>query len=365
MSARQDEAMVVRTLAFIVVRQVVSLIGLGPSPDAKDVEIAVLRHQLLVLRRQVTRPRYTPADRMVLAALARLLPRDRWPIFLVTPSTLLRWHRELIRRRWTYPAVGRSRRGLEPEVVDLVLRLARENPRWGYMRIVGECRKLGVRVSTTSVRTILRRHRLGPAPRRGGPTWAQFLRTQAAGTLACDFLTVETVGLTRLYVFFVIELDHRRVHLAGITAHPTGAWVTQAARNLLMDLDERTDRFRFLIRDRDGKFAAAFDHVFAAAGIDVLKTPPQAPKANAYAERWVRTVRTECLDWVLIWNRRHLERVLTDYIRHYNTARPHRGIDLDVPVPPAGNAGPRTETVGHIERVDVLGGLIHEYHHAA
>jgi putative transposase len=230
------------------------------------------------------------------------------------------------------------------------------------MRIVGECRKLGVRVSTTSVRTILRRHRLGPAPRRGGPTWAQFLRTQAAGTLACDFLTVETVGLTRLYVFFVIELDHRRVHLAGITAHPTGAWVTQAARNLLMDLDECTDRFRFLIRDRDGKFAAAFDHVFAAAGIDVLKTPPQAPKANAYAQRWVRTVRTECLDWVLIWNRRHLERVLTDYLRHYNTARPHRGIDLDVPVAPAANAGPRTETVGHIERVDVLGGLIHEYH---
>lgn len=128
---------------------------------------------------------------------------------------------------------------------------------------------------------------------------------------------------------------------------------------------ERTDRVRFLIRDRDGKFAAAFDHMFAAAGIDVLKNPPQAPKANAYAERWVRTVRTECPDWVLIWNRRHLERVLTDYIRHYNTARPHRGIDLDVPVPPAANAGPRTETAGHIERVDVLGGLIHEYHHAA
>jgi hypothetical protein len=244
--------MVVRTLAFMIARQVLGLVGLGPSPDAKDVEIAVLRHQLLVLRRQVARPRYTPADRMVLATLAKLLPRDRWPIFLVTPSTLLRWHRELIRRRWTYLTCGR-RRGLDPEVVDLVLRLARENPRWGYVRIVGECRKIGVRVSATSVRTILRRHRLGPAPRRGGPTWTQFLRSQAAGMLACDFLTVETIGLTRLYVFFVIELEHRRVHLAGITAHPTGAWVTQAARNLLMGLDDQANRFRFLVRDRDGK----------------------------------------------------------------------------------------------------------------
>ena len=279
-----DEAMVVRTLAFMVVRQILGLVGVGPSADAKDVEIAVLRHQLMVLRRQVARPRYTSADRMVLAALAKLLPRDRWSIFLVTPSTLLRWHRELIRRRWTYPANGQRHRVLDPEVVDLVLRLARENLRWGYLRIVGECRKLGVRVSATSVRTILRRHRLGPAPRRSGPTWTQFLRTQATGTLACDFLTVETIGLTRLYVLFVIELKHRRVHLAGITAHPTAAWVTQAARNLLMDLNEHAGRFRFLIRDRDSKFTAAFDAVFAAASIETIKTPPRAPKANAHAE---------------------------------------------------------------------------------
>ncbi len=355
----------VRTLAFVVVRQVLSLIGLGPSPDAKDVEIAVLRHQLLVLRRQVARPRYAPADRMVLATLAKLLSRDRWAIFLVTPSTLLRWHRELIRRRWTYPAIGRSRRALDPDVVDLVIRLARENSRWGYLRIVGECRKLGVRVSATSVRTILRRHRLGPAPRRRGPTWTQFLSTQAAGMLACDFLTVETVSLTRLYVLFFIELDHRRVHLAGITAHPTGAWVTQAARNLLMDLDDHAHRFRFLIRDRDSKFTAAFDAAFAAAGIETIRIPPRAPRANAIAERWVRTVRTECLDWVLTWNRRHLERVLTDYIAHYNTARPHRGIDLHVPVPPAEPTPAGIEDIRHIERVDVLGGLLHEYRHAA
>jgi putative transposase len=187
--------MVVRTLAFLVLRQVLGLVDRGQSLDAKDVEIAVLRHQLMVVRRQVNRPRYTPGDRMLLASLAKLLPRERWPIFLVTPSTLLRWHRELIRRRWTYPVTGRARRMLDPEVVDLVRRLAQENPRWGYVRIVGECRKLGVPVSATSVRTILRRHHLGPAPRRRGPSWAQFLRAQAAGTLACDFFTVETIGL--------------------------------------------------------------------------------------------------------------------------------------------------------------------------
>lgn len=191
-----------------------------------------------------------------------------------------------------------------------MLRMARDNARWGYVRIAGECRKLGVRVSATSVRTILRRHRLGPAPRRDGPSWAQFLRAQTAGALACDFLTVETIGLTRLYVFFVIELERRRVHLAGVSAHPTGTWVTQEARNLLMDLDGHADRFHFLIRDRDAKFTAAFDTVFAAAGIEVVKIPPRAPKANAFAERWVRTLRSECLDWVLIWNRRHLETVV-------------------------------------------------------
>jgi putative transposase len=220
--------MVVRTLAFVVVRRVLGLVGLGSNPDAKDVEIAVLRHQLMVLRRQVARPRYAPTDRMVLAVLARWLPPERWSVFLVTPATLLRWHRDLVVRRWTYRHTGRRQQGLDQEVVDLVVRMARENPRWGYVRIVGECRKLGVRVSATSVRRILRRHRLGPAPRRSGPSWTAFLRAQACGTLGCDFFTVETVGLTRLYVLFVVELDRRRVHLAGITAHPTGEWVAQA-----------------------------------------------------------------------------------------------------------------------------------------
>jgi len=222
--------MVVRTLGMVVLRRLVGVVGLGQGPDAKDVEIAVLQHQLAVLRRQVKRPRYTSHDRLVLAGLARLLPRERWPVFLVTPATLLRWHRELVAGRWTCPHTGEGSRGLDPEVVELVLRLARDNPRWGYLRIVGEARKVGVRVSATSVRRILRRHGLSPAPRRhGGPTWVEFLRAQTAGTLACDFFTVETMNLTRLYVLFVIEVDRRRVHLAGITAHPTGAWVTQTA----------------------------------------------------------------------------------------------------------------------------------------
>jgi putative transposase len=184
--------MVVRTLAFVIVRRVLGLVGLCSNPDAKDVEIAVLRHQLMVLRRQVVRPRYHPQDRMVLSVLARWLPRERWSVFLVTPATLLRWHRELVARRWTYRHTGRGRQGLDPEVVDLVVRMARENPRWGYLRIVGECRKLGVRVSATSVRRILRRHRLGPAPQRGGPSWTAFLRVQAGGMLACDFRVPRT-----------------------------------------------------------------------------------------------------------------------------------------------------------------------------
>ena len=283
--------MVVHTIALMIVRRVLGVLGCGPTPNADAVEIAVLRHQLAVLHRQVPRPRYAPADRMLLAALAKLLPRER----------------------------------------------------------------------------ILRRHGLGPAPRRGGPTWRQFLRSQASGLLATDFFTVDTVGLTRLYVLFFVEVQRRTVHLAGITAHPTGGWVAQQARNLLMDLDEQAHQLRYLIRDRDAKFSAAFDAVFTASGIDVVKIPPRAPRANAYAERWVRTVRAECLDWTLVWNGRQLHRVLTEYLRHYNTVRPHRSLDLQPPRP--GTAGltlvqPETDE-SPVQRVDVLGGLIHEYRRAA
>ncbi len=242
------------SVTFLLVRRLLNLLRLGPSPDQKDVEIAVLRHQLAVLRRQVARPRYSPTDRVVLVTLARLLSRDHWGAFLVTPATLLRWHRDLVARSWTYPRTGRSApNALEDDVVALVLRLARENPRWGYLRIVGECRKLGVTVSATTVRKVLRRHRLGPAPRSAGPSWSDFLRAQAAGTLACDFFHVDTVALRRLYVLFFIHLERRVVFLAGVTAHPVGPWVTQQARNLGANLDDRGQSFRFLVRDRDSK----------------------------------------------------------------------------------------------------------------
>jgi putative transposase len=357
---------VVRGVALLIVRRVLGALWCGPTPDADVVEIAVLRHQLGVLRRQVPRPRYTPADRMVLAVLAKLLPRERWAVFLVTPATLLRWHRELIVRRWTYPKKGREWCGLDEQIVALVVRLARENPRWGYLRIVGECRNLGVRVSATSVRRILRRYGLGPAPRRGGPSWTQFLRAQASGLLATDFFTVETVGLARLYVLFVVEVQRRYVHVLGITAYPTGAWVAQQARNLLMDLGDRADEFRYLIRDRDAKFTAGFDTVFGGAGVEVVKIPPQSPRANAYAERWVRTVRAECLDWTLVWNQRQLRRVLTEYLRHYNTARPHRSLDLQPPRPASRLTLVESDgIVSPVQRVDVLAGLIHEYRRAA
>ena len=359
--------MVGRTLGFLIVRRFLEVLGLGRSPDQKDIEIAVLRHQIAVLRRQVTRPRFTPGDRLILATLSRVLPRKRWAVFLVTPATLLRWHRDLIAQKWTYPHTGNPR-ALPEDTVDLVLRLARENPRWGYQRIVGELRKVGVKVSASSVRAILRRNGLGPAPARSrkGPSWVEFLRAQAAGTVAIDFFHVDTVTLSRMYVLFLIEVETRRVHLLGITTHPTGLWVSQAARNLLMDLGDRAERFRFLVRDRDTKFTAGFDAVFTAAGIDVLRIPPRAPRANAYAERWVRTVRSECLDWILIFNQNHLRTTLDAYVAHYNGRRPHRGLSLHIPapLPPDGRAGdPDAGQV--IERIDILGGLIHDYRMAA
>ena len=198
-----------------------------------------------------------------------------------------------------------------------MLRLARENPRWGYQRIVGELRGLGVAVSATTVRELLKNAGLGPAGKRAGLSWREFLRAQAHSMLAVDFFTVETVLLQRLYVLIFIELGSRRVHLAGCTTNPSGAWVIQQARQLAWGLADRSTPARFLIRDRDSKFTRDFDIVFRSDGIEILRTPVRAPKANAIAERFVRTVRAECLDWLLILNRRHLERVLRIYVDHY------------------------------------------------
>jgi putative transposase len=269
-----------------------------------------------------------------------------------------------VRRKWTY----RNRRKpgrppIDPEVAALILRMARENPRWGCVRITGEFRKLGIRVSATTIRTLLRRHGFGPAPRRFGPTGTQFLRAQAAAIVACDFFTVETIRLQTLYVLFFIELSTRRVMVAGVTANPSSAWVTQQARNVAMDLDDRARPVRFLLRDHDAKFTSRFDEVFHTQAAKVIRTPIQAPKANAHAERWVQTVRAECLDWTLVLGRRHLLRILRAYVRHYNQQRPHRGLALAVPEPQGQNL--TLLSLGEVGRRDVLGGLIREYHAVA
>ena len=243
------------------------------------------------------------ADRALLAAAACHLPRGSRGLLLVTPRTVLRWHQAMVRREWRQPLGRVGRPPLSAELREVALRLARENPRWGHRRICGELAKLGFRVSPTSIRRLLARAGLEPAPRRSSPSWREFLRTQAATIVACDFFTIETVLLRRFYVFFFIAHRSRRVWLAGCTANPSGAWVTQQARNLGLDFSEAG--VRFLVRDRDGKYSGPFDEVFRSEGIRIVKSPVRAPKANAIAERFVRTVRTECLDWLLILNRRH------------------------------------------------------------
>ena len=328
--------------------------------DLKDIELIVLRHELEVLRRQVARPKLRPADRALLAAAAFHLPRPLCDARLVTPRTLLRWHSTLVRRKWRQPSAPRGRPPLTAEVQDLVLRLARENPWWGYRRICGELTKLGFQVSPTSIRRLLARSKVGPAPRRSGPSWREFLRARAASIIACDFFTVETVFLRRYYVLFFITHANRRVWLAGCTRNPTSAWVTQQARNLGLALSDHGARS--LIRDRDSKYSGPYDEVFRSEGIRILKTPVRAPKANAVAERFVRTVRAECLDWLLILNRHHLEHVLRVYVDHYNRERPHRALELRPPEP---DQRRKRSCDGEIRRRDRLGGLIHEYYRTA
>ena len=333
------------------------------STPSKDLEIVVLRHELAVLRRQVRRPVFRAADRVFLSAASRLLPRINWSSFVVTPATLLRWHRLLVAKRWTYTRPP-GRPPIAAEVRALIVRFARENPRWGYQRIVGELKGLGVVVSATTVKKILRAEQLGPTVRRG-PSWREFLRAQAKSMIAVDFFTVDTVWLQRLYVLFFIEIGSRRVHLAGCTAHPDDAWVTQQARQVAWTLVEREEPVRFLIRDRDRKFTSSFDAVFEAQDVRIVRTPVQAPEANGIAERFVRTVRSECLDWLLILNARHLEHTVTVFVDHYNGCRPHRSLGL---VPPNGRPPVKTVTIGQpitVRRRDRLGGLLHEYERAA
>jgi putative transposase len=346
------------SFVYLVVRNLFALVWLlGRPRRAKELEILVLRHELAILRRQAPRPRPTPADRALLAVLSRSLPQTAWAAFSFKPETRLRWHRQLIARRWTYSQRRPGRPPLERSLRELILRLARENPHWGYKRIVGELKGLGIAVSTTSVRKVLLEAGFQPAPQRTHSSWRVFLRAQAASILACDFLTVETVFLQRIYVLFFISLAARRIEYVACSSNPDGRWVTQQARNLAMQFEDEQP-FRFLIHDRDSKFSRAFDEVFRAEGIKVIRTPIQAPNANAFAERWVRTVRADCLDRILILGRRHLEQVLRVYRRHYNEHRPHRALQL---LPPNGrDPTPPTEPVG-LRCRDLLGGLIHEY----
>jgi putative transposase len=345
------------------------LIGLAVlrcrSEAANEVEILLLRHELAVLRRQVTRPSCRPADRVFLAALVRMLPRNGWGSVFVQPGTVRRWHRSLIARRWTYPHRRPGRPATGAGVRALIVRLARENPGWGYRRVQGELAERGVRIAASTVWSILRQAEIDPAPRRSSESWREFLRAQASGIVACDFFTVDTVLFRRLYVLVFIELATRHVYLAGITANATGEWATQQARNIIETFVERTQPIRFLIHDRDSKFTAAFDEVFRSDGIRTTRTPVRAPRSNAFIERWIGTVRRECLDRILILNRRHLERALPVYIRHYDEHRPHRSLDQRPPIeePPPGSE--TNVDLDHVRRRDLLGGLIREYKAAA
>ena len=357
-------------ILYLLVRRIPDLAVLVFRRDlAKEAELLVLRHENAVLRRHVGRIRYEPADRVWLAALARLIPRRHWSRSF--PSLRRRCRPGTASwPRCKYDTSERRKPGRPPTVpgiASLVVRLSKENPLWGHRRIHGELAKLGVTVAPSTVWEILHAAGIDPAPRRSGPAWRQFLHAQAAGILAVDFLHVDTVLLKRLYVLIFIEHGTRRMHLGGVTAHPTGEWTAQQPRNLALSLDEHFEDIRFLIRDRGSNFTRSFDAVFQASGARILPTAVQAPRMNAICERLVGTLRRELLDRVLILGEAHLRSVLAEYQAHYNNARPHQGIAQRIP---AGERDAHRATLtdidaGRIRRKPVLGGLINEYEHAA
>jgi len=351
----------------------VDLIWLSRRDDQdKDIEILLLRQQLRILQRKQPRaPRISRWEKVTLLVLAGKLTtlttsarsRISQVVLLFKPETLLNWHRELVRRKWTFKKkVSLGRPATSPELEALILQLAKENPSWGYGKLEGELGKLGYDIGRSTIRDVLKRHRVPPAPEREkrGSTWRMFLSHYRDEIVACDFFTVETAWLKTLYVLFFIEVGSRRVHLAGCTTNPTSAWVTQQARHLSWKIQDGDLPLRFLIHDRDSKFAVTFDRVFTSEDVTIIQTPVRAPNANAFAERWVRSVREECLDKILILGEGHLRRVLTAYVDYYNHARPHQGIDQHCPIPLIGAAKD-----GPIERRDILGGVIHDYYRRA
>jgi putative transposase len=353
-----------------VVSTLVELIRLGRrSESAKDFEILLLRRQLAIYeRRQERAPQLCRGEKLTLIVLGTKLKAQTGRtikamgevIRIVKPATLFGWHKQLVRLKWTYRQRKAGRPRTDKEIEQLVLRLAREND-WGFERIEGELLKLGYDISHETVGNILERHGIPPAlEREPSPSWRHLMTHYKDQLLACDFFTVETLFLHTLYVLVFVEIGTRRVHFAGCTAHPDSAWVTQQARQVMWELADREPGIRFLIRDNDKKFTQSFDTVFRAEGIDVIRTPYRAPNANAFAERWIRSAREECLDKLLIINQAHLRRVMREYMAFFNTARPHQGLDQQLPVPkmPHGNTGP-------VRSRAVLGGIVHDYYRDA
>ena len=359
-------------LAYLGVTNALALLRLLPLSDRdKDAEILALRHQVMVLQRQLhgDRVRFAPADRAWLAALLHPLPRSvlRDLRLLVRPETVLRWHRDLVARR--HARRSRPHRLGRPPTIRsiraLVLRLASENTGWGYRRIHGELLVLGVKVAASTVWEILKDAEIDPAPDRTSTTWATFLRSPAQAIIAADFFDTVTLTGARLYVLAVIEHATRRIRILGVTAHPTATWVAQAARNLVMDLEDTGCPVKYLIRDRDGKYPALFDAVLCDAGVEVVLSGVRMPRMNSIMERWIQACRHELLDRTLIYNQAHLLHALREYERHHNTHRPHRGIANARPL--ALLPEPITDRLAqlNIHRRDRLGGLLHEYDHAA
>ncbi|CAG6395266.1 Integrase core domain-containing protein [Actinacidiphila cocklensis] len=360
----------VATSVSLTLSTAVSFIRLLPmSSHEKDLEILALRHQLVVLQRQTGKPQLTWPDRALLAALLHHLPRERLRQLhlIVSPDTVLRWHRKLLRRR--HAKASRPKRPGRPRTVRsirvLVLRLVHENPSWGYRRVHGELAALGIKVAASTVWSILKEHGIPPAPDRQHTTWATFLRSQAEAILAADFFETKTLTGASLTVLTVIEHATRRVRILGVTTQPTAAWVTQLARNLAMDIQDSGARIKYLIRDRDVRYPSSFDSVLADQGVEAVKTGVKMPRMNAIMERWIRSCRAELLDRTLIWDQAHLH-ALREYEQFHNEHRPHRALTGAAPLRPL----PETLESNQLAHLDVrrhdrLGGILHEYQHAA